>query len=95
MKDFINVGVLGAGTVGGGVCQVNEKFKERIIEIDSGDNIYIVDEFAVLVYTRLYQMATMPYNADNLSKNFVLHTDRLYAISPLFDAYAIPLVDGE
>lgn len=67
--------------------------KERIIEIDEGDNIYIVDELAILVYTRLYQMASMPYNADNLSKNFVLHTDRLYAISPLFDAYAIPLSD--
>lgn len=66
--------------------------KNRIIEIDSGDNIYIVDELAILVYTRLYQMASMPYNADTLSKNFVLHTDRLYAISPLFDAYAIPLV---
>lgn len=69
------------------------EIKNRIIEIDEGDNIYIVDEFAILVYTRLYEMATMPYNADNLSKNFVLHTDRLYALSPLFDSYAIPLVD--
>lgn len=67
------------------------EIKNRIIEIDSGDNIYIVDEYAILVYTRLYQMASMPYNADNLSKNFVLHTDRLYAFSQLFDAYAIPL----
>ncbi len=66
------------------------EIKERIIEIDSGDTIYVVDEYAILVYTRLYQMASMPYNADNLSKNFVLHTDRLYAFSPLFDAIAIP-----
>ena len=71
------------------------EIKNRIIEIDEGDNIYIVDEYAVLVYTRLYQMGSMPYNVENLSKNFVLHTDRLYAISPLFDAYAIPLVTGE
>lgn len=69
--------------------------KNRIIEIDEGDNIYIVDEYAILIYTRLYQMASMPYNADNLSKNFVLHTDRLYAISPLFDAYAIPLKEAQ
>lgn len=69
------------------------EIKDRIIEIDSGNNIYIVDELAVLVYTRLYEMASMPYNADNLSKNFVLHTDRLYALSPLFDSFAIPLID--
>ena len=70
------------------------EIKNRIIEIDSGDNIYIVDEYAILVYTRLYQMASAPYNPDNLSKNFVLHTDRLYAFSELFDAYCIPLVDS-
>lgn len=68
------------------------EIKNRIIEIDGTDEcIYVVDEYAILVYTRLYQMASMPYNADNLSKNFVLHTDRLYAFSELFDAYAIPL----
>lgn len=71
------------------------EIKDRIIEIDSGDNIYIVDEYAILVYTRLYQMASMPYNADNLSKNFVLHTDRLYAFSQLFDSWAIHLEAGE
>lgn len=71
------------------------EIKNRIIEIDSGDNIYIVDEYAILVYTRLYQMASMPYNADNLSKNFVLHTDRLYAFSQLFDSWAIHLEEGE
>lgn len=65
---------------------------DRIITIDKGDTIYVVDELAIMVYTRLYQMASMPYNADNLSKNFVLHTDRLYAISPLFDCYAINIV---
>lgn len=70
------------------------EIKNKIIEIDEGDNIYIVDEYAMLVYTRLYQMASAPYNPDNLSKNFVLHTDRLYGFSELFDSYCIPLVDA-
>ena len=30
MKDFINVGLLGAGTVGGGVLQVLEKNADKI-----------------------------------------------------------------
>ena len=29
MKDFVNVGLLGAGTVGGGVLKVLEKNAER------------------------------------------------------------------
>lgn len=69
------------------------EIKNRIIPIDSGNIIYVVDEFAILSFTRLYQMASMPYNADNLSKNFVLHTDRLYAMSGLFDATAIAITD--
>lgn len=69
------------------------ELKERIITIDDGDKIYVVDELGILIYTRLYQMASMPYDADNLCKNFVLHTDRLYAISPLFDMYAIDVVN--
>lgn len=68
---------------------------ERIITIDSGNTIYVVDELGVLIYTRLYQMGSMPYNIDNLSKNFVLHTDRLYAISPLFDMYAIDVQEAQ
>lgn len=67
--------------------------KSKIIEIDEGNKIYVLDELSILVLTRLYQMSSMPYNADNLSKNFVLHTDRLYAISSLFDCTAIPLGD--
>ena len=67
--------------------------QDRIITIDYGNTIYVVDELGVLVYTRLYQMGSMPYNIDNLSKKFVLHTDRLYALSPLFDMYAINVVD--
>ena len=30
MKDFVNVGLLGAGTVGGGVLKVLEKNAEKI-----------------------------------------------------------------
>ena len=66
---------------------------EKIITIDYGNTIYVVDDLGVLVYTRLYQMGSMPYDIDNLSKKFVLHTDRLYAVSPLFDMYAIDVVD--
>ena len=30
MKDFVNVGLLGAGTVGGGVLKVLEKMQKKI-----------------------------------------------------------------
>lgn len=63
---------------------------ERIVEIDTGDNIYICDDRAVLVYTRLYEMRSIE-NTETLDRNYVLHTDRLYAISELFDATVIPL----
>lgn len=56
----------------------------RIIEIDTGNRIYVVDEQAILVYTRLYQMTT-EYNPKALHMNYWLTTDRLYAVSPLFD----------
>ena len=69
------------------------EIKNKIISIDSGNIIYVIDEYSLLIFTRLYQMASMPYNADALSKNFVLHTDRLYAMSGLFDATALPLGD--
>lgn len=66
---------------------------DKIIPIDYGNTVYVVDELGVLVFTRLYQMVSMPYDGDNLSKKFYLHTDRLYALSPLFDMYAINIVD--
>ena len=70
------------------------EIKSRIIEIDtdveeiSGVDtyvIYVVDRNAVLAYTRLYEMADQK-NADGLFWNYFLHTERLYGISPLFDA---------
>ena len=56
----------------------------RIIEIDEGDNIYIVDQNAILDYTRLYEL-TSYWNAEGLFTNYWLTTERLYALSPLFD----------
>lgn len=64
--------------------------RDKIIEIDSATEskfqyIYIVDRNAILNYTRLYEMAEQK-NADGLFWNYFLHTERLYAICPLFDA---------
>ena len=66
------------------------EMKSRIIEIDTDIEskyfyIYIVDKNAILDYTRLYEMADQK-NADGLFWNYFLHTDRMYGISPLFDA---------
>lgn len=61
------------------------EIRDRIIELDTTDDIvYIVDQNAILVYTRLYEMADQK-NADGLFWNYFLHVERLYAISPLFD----------
>lgn len=61
------------------------EIKDKIIELDTNDNtIYVVDQNAILVYTRLYEMADQK-NADGLFWNYFLHVERLYAISPLFD----------
>lgn len=65
------------------------EIKDRIIETDTGVEsgfyyIYIVDRHAVLDFTRLYEMIDEK-NADGLFWNYYLHTERLYALSPLFD----------
>lgn len=61
------------------------EIKDRIIELDTTDDIvYVLDQNAVLVYTRLYEMADQK-NADGLFWNYFLHVERLYALSPLFD----------
>lgn len=76
------------------------ELKSRIIEIDtdvatiSGKNtysIYVVDRNAILCYKRLYEMMDQK-NADGLFWNYFLHTDRMYAISPLFDCGYINVV---
>lgn len=71
-----------------------DKINAHIIELDLpietiGGNhyypVYIVDKWAILDYTRLYEMADQK-NADGLFWNYFLHTERMYAVSPLFDA---------
>lgn len=62
------------------------EIKNRIIEVDTNDNkVYILDKYAVLVYTRLYQMLTQ-LNGDGAFYNYFLHIDRMFALSPLFDS---------
>lgn len=64
--------------------------ESKIIEIDDAPvskytYIYVVDRNAVLTYTRLFAMEDQK-NADGFYWNYFLHTERLYAICPLFDA---------
>lgn len=71
------------------------EIEARMIEIDTdAENgyyyIYVVDKFAVLDFTRLYEMLDQK-NADGFFWNYFLHTDRLYALSPLFDACYIKI----
>lgn len=62
------------------------EIRNRIIEVDTTDNkVYILDKYAVLIYTRLYQMLTQ-LNADGAFYNYFLHIERMFAISPLFDS---------
>lgn len=66
------------------------EIRNRIIEIDtpkdtSGNyTVYVVDQNAMQVVTRLYLMDNQK-NADGLFWNYFLHVGRLYAISSLFD----------
>lgn len=71
------------------------KIEAKLIEIDTDVEdgyyyIYVVDKFAVLDYTRLYEMLDQK-NADGFFWNYFLHTDRLYALCPLFDACYIKI----
>ena len=73
------------------------EIKDRIIETDMVNEngyyyIYIVDKFAVLDYTRLYEMLNQ-LNAEGRFWNYYLHTDRLYALSGLFDACYIKVAN--
>lgn len=69
-----------------------DKINAHIIELDIDESdfggkylpVYIVDRFAILDYTRLYEMADQK-NADGLFWNYFLHTERMYGVSPLFD----------
>ena len=73
------------------------EIKERIIETDAGNEsgyyyIYILDRHAVLDFTRLYEMLNQ-LNAEGHFWNYFLHTERLYALSPLFDACYIKVAN--
>lgn len=62
------------------------EIRDKIIEIDSDEKfVYIVDEKAIMDYTKLYELLNN-LNEDGCFWNFVLHTERLYAICPLFNA---------
>lgn len=62
------------------------EIQSRLIEIDSTDTfVYIVDQNAILDFTRLYELWDQK-NADGHFWNYFLHVEDLFAISPLFDA---------
>lgn len=66
-----------------------ERIDAKIIEIDDDDNyIYVLDQKAILDYTRLNEMVSQ-LNADGLFQNYFLHIEDLFAISPLFNTYCI------
>lgn len=59
--------------------------RDRIIEIDTTDTfVYVVDQNAILDFTRLYELVNQ-LNASGLFYNYFLHVEDLYAVSPLFD----------
>lgn len=65
------------------------EIKQKLIKIDTDveshyQYVYIVDKNAILRFMRLYMMVDQ-VNADGLFWNYFLHTDRMYAISNLFD----------
>lgn len=69
------------------------EIEKRIIELDTGTEeisskdtyvVYVLDRNAVLNYVRLYEMADQK-NADGLFWNYFLHTEKMYALSALFD----------
>ena len=70
-----------------------DRLDAHIIELDIDETdfggkylpIYIVDKYAILDYTRLYDMENQK-NGDGFFWNYFLHVERLYAVSPLFDA---------
>lgn len=70
------------------------ELEERIIEIDEGNNIYIMDKEAFVKYTRLYLM-TDQWNAKALSMNYFLTVHRMYAFSELFDSAFITVTGIE
>lgn len=64
------------------------ELKEKIILTDD-NTLAVVDKNAVQVWTRLYEMSEA-WDAQQLRMNYFLTVDRLYGISPLYDAVLIP-----
>lgn len=56
---------------------------QKITLIDEGTKVFIVDEWGLLKYTRVYRM-TSKYIEDGLYSNYWLTVDRMYATSGLF-----------
>lgn len=85
LKNRIDVGELA------GVFNLDkDRIEGKIIEIDVDEAshynyIYVVDRNAILSYTRLYEMLDQ-LNADGRFWNYFLHVERMFGISPLFDA---------
>lgn len=91
-----------------GVFNLSEaEIKDRMVLVDVEDEkttvaedgdyyfnyVYILDRQAILDYTRLYEMLSQ-LNADGRFWNYFLHTERMYGISPLFDACYIKVGTG-
>lgn len=56
---------------------------QKITLIDEGTKVFIVDEWGLIKYTRLYRM-TSRYVEDSLYANYWLTVDRMYGTSGLF-----------
>lgn len=56
---------------------------KKITLIDEGTKVFIVDEFGLIKYTRVYKM-TSKYIEDGLYSNYWLTVDRMYGTSGLF-----------
>lgn len=56
---------------------------KKITLIDEGTKVFIVDEWGLIKYTRVYKM-TSRYIEDGLYANYWLTVDRMYATSGLF-----------
>lgn len=73
------------------------EIKDRIIETDMTNEsgfyyIYVVDKWAVVDYTRLYEMLNQ-LNAEGHFWNYFLHTERIYGLSGLFDSCYIKVAN--
>lgn len=71
------------------------EIKNKLIKLDTNDNkFYIVDRNAILLGTRLYEMMPPQINSKGRFFNYFLQVDRMYAISPLFDAVYFTALSG-